>query len=114
MADKSEIPGLMGNPVVDASGEEVGKVGQVYIGDASGEPEWVAVQIDLLGRHEKFLPLADAEIDGDTLVVPVDHERVVTAPEIEEDGHIEPEQEIELQRHYGLVPDDDPADHDLT
>lgn len=109
MTDKSEIPELMGNPVIDASGEEVGKVGQVYVGDASGEPEWVAVQTDLLGRHEKFVPLVDAEIEGDALIVPVDHEQVVTAPEIVEDGHIEPEQELELQKHYGLVSDEDLA-----
>jgi len=112
MTDKSEIPELMGNPVVDASGEEIGKVGQVYVGDASGEPEWVAVQTDLLGRHEKFVPLVDAEVDGDTLVVPVDPEVIATAPEIDEDGHIEPEQEIALQKHYGLVSDEDLAGTD--
>ena len=52
---------LIGSTAVDADGEKVGKVGQVYLSDLTGEPEWVTVSTGLFGMRESFAPLHDAQ-----------------------------------------------------
>ncbi len=97
-----DVRSLIGRKIVDRTGEKVGSVSQVYLDDASGEPEWVTVRAGLLGGKETFLPLAGSELAGEDLRVPVTKERVKNAPSVDADEHLSPEQEGELYRYYGL------------
>jgi sporulation protein YlmC with PRC-barrel domain len=102
MIDQASVPSLMGSTVRDSAGEKIGKVGQVYLDDTTGQPEWVTVRTGLFGTKESFVPLAAARVEGDELVVDIPKGRVHEAPKIDEDGHLSEEQENELYSYYGV------------
>ncbi len=102
MIDQASVPSLMGSTVRDSAGEKIGKVGQVYLDDTTGQPEWVTVRTGLFGTKESFVPLAAARVEGDELVVDITKDRVTEAPRIDEDGHLSEEQETELYTYYGV------------
>ncbi|MGW2023519.1 PRC-barrel domain-containing protein [Streptomyces decoyicus] len=94
---------LTGLHVVDADGAKVGKVQQVYRDDATNDPEWITVRTGLFGMKETFIPLAGVRRAGDELHVPHDRETIKAAPRIDADGHLDPSEEAELYRHYGMA-----------
>ncbi|MFE5740328.1 PRC and DUF2382 domain-containing protein [Streptomyces celluloflavus] len=94
---------LTGLTVVDAAGAKVGVVQQVYRDDATNAPEWITVRTGLFGMKETFVPLAGARQQGGELHVPHTKETIKDAPRIDADGHLEPMEEDELYRHYGLT-----------
>ncbi|HST67549.1 MAG TPA: YsnF/AvaK domain-containing protein, partial [Mycobacteriales bacterium] len=77
-------------------------VAQVYLDDASGEPEWVTVKTGLFGTKESFVPLAASRLDGSDLVVQATKDQVSGAPRVEQDDHISEQEEAEIYRYYGL------------
>lgn len=85
-----------------ANGDSIGKVGQVYLDDGTGRPEWATVSTGLLGPSESFVPLAQASTDGGSLRVPYDQDRVKGAPQVQSDGHLSLQDESNLYRYYGL------------
>ncbi|MFE6775142.1 PRC and DUF2382 domain-containing protein [Streptomyces sp. NPDC057702] len=93
---------LSGMHVVDPDGQKVGSVQQVYSDDITGVPEWITVRTGLFGMKETFVPLAGAQHSGGDLRVPYSKEEVKDAPRIDAAGHLSPEEETELYRHYGL------------
>jgi uncharacterized protein (TIGR02271 family) len=98
-----DVNTLTGSTVVDSSGGKIGKVGQVYLDDQTGQPEWVTVKTGLFGSKESFVPLAASRLEGDQLVVDATKDRVSGAPQVEEDGHISEQEEAEIYRYYGLT-----------
>jgi uncharacterized protein (TIGR02271 family) len=95
---------IMGTTAVDQAGEKIGKVGQVYLDDQTGEPTWVTLSTGLFGTKESFAPLQGAQYDGDNLVLAVTKDQVKNAPNIDDDGHIDETQQAEISRYYaGLL-----------
>lgn len=94
---------LTGLHVVDVNGAKVGTVQQVYRDDATNEPEWITVRTGLFGMKESFIPLAGARRTGDELHVPHTKETIKKAPRIDAHAHLDPSEETELYRHYGLI-----------
>ncbi|MFC9879838.1 PRC-barrel domain-containing protein [Streptomyces libani] len=94
---------LTGLHVVDADGAKVGTVQQVYRDDATNEPEWITVRTGLFGMKETFIPLAGARRTGDELHVPHAKATIKNAPRIDANGHLDPSEEEELYRHYGMT-----------
>jgi uncharacterized protein (TIGR02271 family) len=93
---------LTGATVVDASGGKIGKVGQVYVDDRTGQPDWVTVKTGLFGTKESFVPLAAARLERDRLIVGVTKDQVSGAPQADADGRISERDEAEIYRYYGL------------
>ena len=91
-------------------GDKIGTFGQFYIDDDSGRPNWVTVRTGFFGNSESFVPLAEAAADGSDLLVPYSKELVKEAPRIDHDGHLSPEEEDRLYRHYELRADSPSAD----
>ncbi|MHA7190202.1 DUF2382 domain-containing protein [Arthrobacter sp. MDT2-16] len=89
--------------VVTDQGDKVGSIGVVYLDDATEEPTWVTVHTGLFGTKESFVPLAGASVEGDHLVVRYPRDLIKHAPSTERDGHLGPEDERALYRHYGLI-----------
>jgi uncharacterized protein (TIGR02271 family) len=99
----ADITSIIGSNAVDNDGDKLGKVGQVYLDDQTGRPEWATVQTGLFGTHETFVPLSEASVEGGTLRVPYEKARVKDAPRVEaEQGHLSPDEEAELYRYYGI------------
>jgi uncharacterized protein (TIGR02271 family) len=89
--------------VVGVDGEKIGTVGQVYLDDQTGQPEWVTAKTGLFGTSETFIPLRDATLRGDDVQVPYGKDKVKEAPRIDDtEGHLSPDEEAELYRYYGL------------
>ncbi|MGS2591835.1 DUF2382 domain-containing protein [Streptomyces hebeiensis] len=93
---------LVGLGVYDRNGDKVGTVGQVYVGDRTGRPEWVTVKTGLFGMKESLVPLAGARRAGEDIHVPYARETVKDAPRLDADEHLDPGQETQLYEHYGL------------
>lgn len=103
MIAEQQIRMMLEATVYDRAGEKIGKVGQVYIDDHTGQPEWITVNMGLFGTSESFVPLEPVELRGDTVVVPFDKEQVKSAPHVESfDGRLSEQQEQELFRYYGV------------
>ncbi len=102
---------VSGGTVVGTDGDKIGKVGQLFLDDRTGDPEWVTVTTGLFGRAESFVPLADASVRGDEIVVPYDKATIKGAPQVDDsEGHLSPDEERELYRYYGF--DDGAEGHD--
>lgn len=102
MLDQQNADELMGAQVQDSTGTKIGDVGQVYLDDASGKPQWVTVSTGLFGTKASFVPLQQANFADGVLRVQVTKDQVKDAPRVDTDQHISPEEEAELYRYYGL------------
>jgi uncharacterized protein (TIGR02271 family) len=89
--------------VVGPGGDRLGRIGQVYLDDATGDPAWVTVRTGLFGTSETFVPLHEASASGADIQVPYDAALVHDAPRIDADGSISPQEEVELYRYYGVA-----------
>jgi uncharacterized protein (TIGR02271 family) len=102
--DQSNIDTIIGRPVQGADGQKIGDIGQIYLDDATGKPEWATVRTGLFGTKESFVPVAQAEVTEAGVRVPYDKDAVKDAPRVDADqGHLSQEEEAELYRHYGLT-----------
>jgi len=100
---QQDISAIIGSNAVDNDGDKLGKVGQVYLDDQTGSPEWATISTGLFGTSETFVPLTDASVSGGTLRVPYEKARVKDAPRVDADqGHLSPAEEEELYRYYGI------------
>ena len=92
-----------GGNVVAEDGTKIGGIGQVYLDDQTSRPEWVTATTGLFGGAQSFVPLAQANVSGNDIVVPFDKDKVKDAPRVSDsDGHLSQDQEAELYRYYGL------------
>jgi uncharacterized protein (TIGR02271 family) len=98
--EHDQIDRVVGQDVYGTDGDKIGTARQVYTDDETGRPEWVTVTTGLFGTKQSFIPLADASLTGDRVSVPYDKSFVKNAPNVDEDGHLSPEQERELYAYY--------------
>ena len=61
---------LIGRKAFDRNGTKIGTVDEVYLDDATGEPEWAAVRTGLFSR-DAFVPLEPSELVGRRAARPV-------------------------------------------
>ena len=103
MTTIDQAPYLMqSGHVVSSDGEKVGKVGEVYVDDATGHLSWVTVKTGLFGTRESFVPMDNASITDDTITVPYDKTMIKDAPHAEPGEPLSVEQEDELYRYYNI------------
>ncbi len=102
MITEQQISSVIGSTAVGPDGKH-GSVGEVFLDDETGRPEWATVRTGLFGTKEAFVPLAEATIEGGELRVPYDKAKVKGAPHVDVSaGHLSPEEESELYRYYGV------------
>jgi uncharacterized protein (TIGR02271 family) len=90
----------IGRRAVDPQGSKIGLVGQVYLDDETGRPDWATVNTGLFGSRENFVPLRGSRIDGDDLVLPFDKDVVKDSPEIADSSHLDLDEEQSLYAYY--------------
>ena len=102
---KDQLDNLIGSHgnVIGRGGEKIGGIGEIYLDDVTGEPEWVSVKTGLFGVSESFVPLQAARIQGNDIQVDYDKELVNDAPRVSTGGHLTPEEEQRLYDYYGLA-----------
>ena len=101
MITEQQLQAVIGSTAVAADGK-LGTVGEVYLDDETGRPEWATIRTGMFGTKESFVPLADADLSGEDLRLPYDKDKVKHAPQIDTDGHLSPAEEDELYRYYGI------------
>jgi len=102
MISTEQVQDVIGQNLVSNDGSKIGKIGQVYLDDATGRPEWVTVSTGLFGTSESFVPVSDATFDGGDVAVAYDKDRVKGAPRIDADGSLSESDEDELYSYYGM------------
>jgi len=100
MTTPQQSENLIGLTAVDPQGDKVGKVGQVYLDDATGQPVWVTVNTGMLGTRQSFAPLYGGAVRDDELVLAVSKQLVKDAPSVEDDGHLQETEIDALYQHY--------------
>ena len=101
MITEQQLSTVIGSTAHGADGK-IGTVGEVYLDDETGRPEWATVRTGLFGTKESFVPLAEADLSGSDLRLPYDTDKIKHAPKIDTDGHLSPTEEAELYRYYGI------------
>jgi uncharacterized protein (TIGR02271 family) len=100
--DTQTIADRRGQDVLDRDGDKIGKLEEVYLDQESGHPEWALVKTGMFGTRSTFVPLANAESEGDGLRVAFHKDQVKDAPNIDTGHELTPQEEAELYRFYGL------------
>ena len=90
----------VGRDAVDPQGNKIGTVGQVYLNDQTGEPDWITVNTGLFGMKENFAPLAGSTFSGDELVLPFDKTVVKDAPDVPDSSHLDAGEQQSLNSYY--------------
>jgi len=102
MPNLDELQSWHGRDLIDRDGSKIGSIGDVYVDEQTGQPEWLTVKTGLFGTRESFVPIAEARAEGDTVRVPYEKSHVKDAPNVDADGALSPDEESQLYRHYGL------------
>ena len=103
MITETQARDVIGATAYGSDGEKIGKVGQLFLDDQTGRPEFVTVNTGLFGMKETFVPVAQAEFNGTQLRLPYTKDRIKDAPNVDLDGgHLEQSEENRLYEYYGL------------
>jgi uncharacterized protein (TIGR02271 family) len=97
-----QLQQVIGSDAIGPDGSKIGTIGQVYLDNVTGQPEWATVKTGLFGSNESFVPLSQAEVSGDGVRLPYDKDRIKGAPNIASDRELSETEEQELYTYYGL------------
>jgi uncharacterized protein (TIGR02271 family) len=102
MWSENEASQAIGKTVYSGEGDKIGKVGQVFLDDQTGQPEFLTVNTGLFGTSESFVPVEGASTTGDGISVPYGKDKVKDAPRVDLDGnHLDESDERRLYEYYG-------------
>ena len=103
MLSENDARQTIGSTAYSSDGDKLGKVGQLFLDDETGRPEFITVNTGLFGTNETYIPVADATFQGDRLTVPYGKDQVKNAPNVDTaDGHLDRPDEQRLYEYYGL------------
>lgn len=102
--DTNDHGHLIGQTLYSSDNDKIGKIGQVFLDDETGRPEFFTVNTGLFGMSESFVPAADATPTDDGVRVPHTKDQVKDAPNVDVDsGHLDQSEERRLYDHYGMT-----------
>ena len=96
-----QLQQMRGAPVLDSTGDQIGKVEEIYYDVAGDRPEWIGLGTGFLGTKRVLVPVQSAQVQDDGIQVPFEKDHVKGAPDIDDD-EISEETERELYAYYGL------------
>jgi uncharacterized protein (TIGR02271 family) len=95
---------MIGQTLYASDNDKIGKIGQVFLDDETGRPEFLTVNTGLFGMNESFVPAADVDVTDDGVRVPFTKDQVKDAPNVDVDsGHLDQSEERRLYDHYGMT-----------
>lgn len=101
MIDSIAVNRVIDAYAVDPDGRRLGRVVQVYLDDWNGRPAWATIHAEAFGTQAAVVPLAEAELMGNSLRVPFDKELVDHAPRVDLDrDHLSLDEETGLRSYY--------------
>jgi uncharacterized protein (TIGR02271 family) len=100
MTTPQDVQQFIGRVAVDSEGSKIGKIGQVYLDDQTGQPLWVTVTTGMFGTRQSFAPIYGSQFDGDQVMLAVSKDLIKDAPSIDDDGQIDASEQDTLYQHY--------------
>ena len=97
----NQLQQMRGAPVLDSTGDQIGKVEEIYYDVDGDRPEWIGLGTGFLGTKRVLVPVQSAQVQGDGIQVPFEKDHVKGAPDIDDD-ELSEETERELYAYYGL------------
>ncbi|HEY4789950.1 MAG TPA: PRC-barrel domain-containing protein, partial [Actinomycetes bacterium] len=91
-----------GRTLVDHDGEPLGSIEAIYLDKATDQPEWALLEAGASSPSRTFVPLVNANEEGDSVRVPFANTLIKGAPGMAADRELSEDQEQELYRHYGV------------
>lgn len=111
MLSENDARETIGTTAYSADGDKIGKVGQLFLDDRTGRPEFVTVNTGLFGNKETFIPVENASVTQDGLTVPFTKDKIGDAPTVDaEGGHLDESEEQKLFAYYAMSYDGDGQD----
>jgi uncharacterized protein (TIGR02271 family) len=101
MTMSSDAQHYIGRTAVDLEGHKIGKIGQVYLDDRTGEPLWITVTTGLFGSRQSFAPISGSGLDGEDVKLAVSKDVIKDAPNVNDDEHISASEQDALYQYYG-------------
>ncbi|MGY1886996.1 DUF2382 domain-containing protein [Blastococcus sp. SYSU DS0753] len=101
MLSEHQVAEAIGSTAYGDGGDKLGTVEHFFVDDRTGEPTWVAVTTGLFGTRHSIVPAREASWEDGRLRLPVTAEAVTSAPAVG-GNHLDPGEEAELRRHYGI------------
>jgi hypothetical protein len=84
-------------------GQKIGRIDAIYVNSASGEAEWVAINLGgLLATKHGFAPVTKVTGEGDHALVDYDKGHVKNAPTTKSEAVLSPAENEALYRYYGI------------
>ena len=93
---------LQGRTVFGSDGSKIGKIADLYDDDSGGTPIFATVHTGMFGSKTTFVPMTQAQLQGDDIHVPYTKDVVKGAPSVEADAEVSPQEEQEIFSYYGL------------
>ena len=113
MIDQKSAERLYECDVIDARGDRIGSVKQVWLDEQGGQPAWASVHTGLFGMRESFVPIQDARVGDKHITVPVEKAKVKDAPEVDASGgRLSDAEQADLYAYYGMMPRPNSGEHD--
>ncbi|MBA2359370.1 MAG: PRC and DUF2382 domain-containing protein [Actinobacteria bacterium] len=96
-----QLDDARGASVYDSTGEEIGKLEEIFYDEQTGKPEWIGIGTGFFGTKRVLVPVKGGELSADGFRVPYEKDQVKESPDIDSDK-ISQETEQELYSYYGL------------
>ena len=100
MTNAQTAESYMGKNALDPDGNKIGSIGQVYVDDQTGQPDWITVNTGLFGAKESFAPLSGSTLTEDGVMLPFDKDVVKGSPEIKDAAHLDEDEQDALYSYY--------------
>ena len=91
-----------GRTMLDASGEKIGRIEDIFLVEETGRPEWALVKLGRIGGSATLVPLGGASADNGDVRARVEKRTVDAAPRLDGDADPSAQQVDALYRHYGV------------
>jgi uncharacterized protein (TIGR02271 family) len=102
MLDSNRVLESRGATVLSSDGDKIGSIDDIYLDRETDQPEWAVVNTGLFGTRSTFIPLSEATMQGNDIMVPYTKDHVKDAPNIDADGELSDQEEAELYRYYDM------------
>jgi len=96
----NEALGWIGSRVDDIYGIAIGRLEDIWIDPATGEPRWLLVKEGRFGGRSTLVPFEDATAGEDSVWVPYERDVVREAPQVEPAVPLTQQVEATLRNHY--------------
>ena len=90
-----QLQEMQGAPVYDVSGDQIGKIEEIFVDLDSRQPEWIGLGTGFFGTKRVLVPVQGAQVENGGVTVPYEKDHVKGSPDLDED-QISPETERDL------------------